>query len=270
MKTILITGTSSGIGRGTAQYFWERGWNVIATMRSPEKEMEFIQRERILVTRLDVVRKETIEASIAEGIRQFGKIDVLLNNAGYAAIGAFEAATDEQVRNQFDVNVFGVLQTTQAILPHFRMNGEGTIINVSSVGGRVAFPLLSLYHASKWAIEGFSESLFYELAAQNIKVKVVEPGNVATDFTGRSLDLLSDPSLNAYAAYSETVLQKQMASFETNVSTPELIAETIYEAATDTSSRLRYLSGADAHFLMDLRSNASEEEFMARITQQFS
>ena len=89
------------------------------------------------------------------------------------------------------------------------MNGEGTIINVSSVGGRVAFPLLSLYHASKWAIEGFSESLFYELVAQNIKVKVVEPGNVATDFTGRSLDLLSDPSLNAYATYSETVPQNK-------------------------------------------------------------
>ncbi|EHB68232.1 MAG TPA: short-chain dehydrogenase/reductase [Paenibacillus lactis] len=203
-------------------------------------------------------------------LKAFGKIDVLLNNAGYAAIGAFEAATEAQIKRQFDVNVLGVLRTTQALLPHFRQSDGGTVINVSSVGGRVAFPLLSLYHASKWAIEGFSESLFYEMAAHQIKVKLVEPGNVATDFTGRSLDLLTDTSLDAYASYTETVLQKQMNSFDVHASEPKLIAETIFEAATDPSDRFRYLVGADAHYLMDLRSKTSDEEFMAGITKQFS
>lgn len=270
MSTILITGASSGIGRETARYFWEKGWNVIATMRSPERETEFAGQERMLVTKLDVTRNDTIQSAVQEGIRTFGKIDVLLNNAGYAAIGAFEAATEAQIKRQFDVNVLGVLHTTQALLPHFRQSGGGTVINVSSVGGRVAFPLLSLYHASKWAIEGFSESLFYEMAAHQIKVKLVEPGNVATDFTGRSLDLLTDTSLDAYASYTETVLQKQMNSFDVHASEPKLIAETIFEAATDPSDRFRYLVGADAHFLMDLRSKTSDEEFMAGITKQFS
>ncbi|MEK5645207.1 MULTISPECIES: SDR family oxidoreductase [Paenibacillus] len=200
MKSILITGASSGIGKAAAQFFQQQGWNVIATMRSPEQETGLRSLERVLVTRLDVERKDTIEAAVAEGIDRFGRIDVLLNNAGYAAFGAFEAATDAQVRKQFDVNVHGVMQTTRALLPHFRAQGGGTVINVSSAGGRVAFPLLSLYHASKWAVEGFSESLYYELAEHNIRVKLVEPGNVATDFTGRSLDVLKDDSLEAYAA----------------------------------------------------------------------
>nr|WP_145164115.1 SDR family oxidoreductase [Paenibacillus terrae] len=269
MKSILITGASSGIGKAAAQFFQQQGWNVIATMRSPEQETGLRSLERVLVTRLDVERKETIEAAVAEGIDRFGRIDVLLNNAGYAAFGAFEAATDAQVRKQFDVNVHGVMQTTRALLPHFRTQGGGTVINVSSVGGRVAFPLLSLYHASKWAVEGFSESLYYELAKLNIRVKLVEPGNVATDFTGRSLDVLKDDSLEAYAAYTGTVMKKQLESFETQSSTPEHIAKTIYEAAVDPSPRFRYIAGPDAEFLLDLRSRVPEEEFMAGIAQQF-
>ncbi|MBB3131069.1 NAD(P)-dependent dehydrogenase (short-subunit alcohol dehydrogenase family) [Paenibacillus rhizosphaerae] len=269
MKSILITGASSGIGKAAAQFFQQQGWNVIATMRSPEQETGLRSLERVLVTRLDVERKETIEAAVAEGIDRFGRIDVLLNNAGYAAFGAFEAATDAQVRKQFDVNVHGVMQTTRALLPHFRAQGGGTVINVSSAGGRVAFPLLSLYHASKWAVEGFSESLYYELAEHNIRVKLVEPGNVATDFTGRSLDLLEDASLEAYAPYTGTVMKKQLESFETQVSAPEHIAKTIYEAAADPSPRFRYIAGPDAEYLLDLRSKVPEEEFMAGIAQQF-
>ncbi|MBB6670443.1 SDR family oxidoreductase [Cohnella nanjingensis] len=269
MNTILITGASSGIGRATARYFADQGWHVVATMRSPEQETELNQLPRVLVTRLDVEQPPTIQEAIASGIRQFGKIDVLLNNAGYAAFGVFEAADPEQMKRQFDVNVFGPMYATQAILPHFRSNGTGTIINVSSIGGRITFPLLTLYHASKWAVEGFSESLYYELGTQNIKVKVVEPGNVSTDFTGRSLDILSDETLESYRAYAETVLQKQMDSFQTNVSSPEAIAKAIYDAATDPSDRLRYLAGEDAHFLMNLRAGKPDEEFMEIIAANF-
>ncbi|ALC82960.1 MULTISPECIES: SDR family oxidoreductase [Bacillus] len=269
MKTILITGASSGIGRATANYFSERGWNVVATMRSPEKETELNRLDCVLVTKLDVERKATIQDAITKGIEHFGKIDVLLNNAGYAAFGPFEAATDVQVKKQFDVNVFGVMNSTKAILPHFRTNKAGMIINLSSIGGRVAFPLISLYHASKWAIEGFSESLYYELATQNIKVKVIEPGNIATDFTGRSLELIMDESLEVYKTYHEKVLQKQMESFQTNVSTPELVAKVIYEAAIDQTERFRYLAGEDAKFLENKRKESSDDEFMKFITSNF-
>ncbi|WP_028776066.1 SDR family oxidoreductase [Shimazuella kribbensis] len=269
MKTILITGASSGIGRAAANYFSEQGWNVVATMRSPEKETELDRLDRVLVTKLDVEQKETIQDAITKGIEHFGKIDVLLNNAGYSTFGPFEAATDLQMKRQFDVNVFGVFHTIQAILPHFRTNKEATIINISSIGGKVAFPFLTLYHASKWAIEGFSESLFYELAAHNIKVKVVEPGNVATNFTGRSLDVLSDDSLETYKSYVDTVMKKQLESFQTNVSKPEFIAKVIYEAATDQTNRFRYLAGGDAEFLNNMRKESSDEDFMTFITNNF-
>ncbi|WNC14160.1 SDR family oxidoreductase [Brevibacillus brevis] len=269
MKTILITGASSGIGRAAAVHFQKQGWNVVATMRTPELETELNRLDNVLVTKLDVVEQATIQSAIQEGKERFGRIDVLLNNAGYAAIGAFEAATESQIARQFDVNVMGVFRTTQAILPHFRSNKTGTIINISSIGGRVAFPLLTLYHASKWAIEGFSESLFYELAEHNIQVKVIEPGNVATNFTGRSLDVIVDGSLEAYKDYSERILQKQMESFRTAVSRPEVIAEAIFEAANDPSNRLRYVVGEDARFLMKVRSEMSDEQFMAMIEENF-
>ncbi|MCC3375068.1 SDR family oxidoreductase [Cohnella sp. REN36] len=269
MNTILITGASSGIGRATARHFAQQGWNVVATMRAPERETELNTLERVLVVRLDVEQPETIERAVSLGIERFGRIDVLLNNAGYAAFGVFEAAEPAQIKRQFDVNVFGTMRAVQAILPHFRANGAGTIINVSSVGGRVAFPLLSLYHASKWAIEGFSESLYYELGTQKIQVKVVEPGNVSTDFTGRSLELLSGESLPSYRDYAEAVTKKQLDSFQANASAPERIAETIYEAANDAGGRFRYLAGDDAAFLMGARAERTEEEFMGFIAANF-
>ncbi|PUA39228.1 short-chain dehydrogenase/reductase [Paenibacillus elgii] len=265
MKTMLITGASSGIGRATVKHFSERGWGVVATMRSPEKETELNRLDNVLVTQLDVEQKETIQDAIVKGIERFGKIDVLLNNAGYAAFGVFEAATEAQVKRQFDVNLFGVMNTIKAIMPHFRTNKEGMIINISSIGGRVSFPLLTLYNASKWAIEGFSESLYYELATQNIKVKVIEPGNIATDFTGRSLELITDDSIDMYRTFHQTVLQKQLESFEP-ASTPEMVAEVIYEAATDQIDRFRYLAGEDARFIMNMRKESSDEEFMNYIS----
>jgi short-subunit dehydrogenase len=125
-----------------------------------------------LVTRLDVEQQETIQEAIMKGIERFDKIDVLLNNAGYGTLGIFEAASDEQIRRQFDVNVFGLMRMTKAIIPHFRANKNGLIINISSMGGKLTFPTMSLYHATKFAVEGFTESLSFELAAQNIGEKL--------------------------------------------------------------------------------------------------
>src|SRR6218665_398777 len=177
-KTVLITGASSGIGKATSLYFARQGWNVIATMRNPEKETELVNEPNILVSRLEVNDPASINAAIAEGIAKFGKIDALINNAGYGQQGVFEAISTEKIQAQFDVNVFGTMNVTRAMLPHFRANQAGVIVNVSSGAGRVTTPLLSIYSASKFAIEGFSESLAFELDSQNIKVKIVEPGYI--------------------------------------------------------------------------------------------
>mgnify|MGYP001171534671 FL=1 len=143
-KTILITGSSSGIGKVTAKLFHEKGWNVIATMRTPEKERELTALENVLVARLDVQDHTSIHDAVQLGIKRFGKIDVLLNNAGYGAYGPLEATSIEKIRRQFDVNVIGLLDVTKAILPHFRQNKDGMVINVSSIAGKMAFPLGSL------------------------------------------------------------------------------------------------------------------------------
>jgi NADP-dependent 3-hydroxy acid dehydrogenase YdfG len=181
-KTILITGSSSGIGRATATLFHEKGWNVVATMRRPESESELNKLDRVLVTRLDVIDLESIQAAVKQGLDRFGKIDVLLNNAGFGVFGPLEATPLEKIREQFETNVLGLLATTKVLLPIFRANREGMIINVSSVGGKITFPLGSLYHGTKFAIEGISEALSFEMAEIGVKVKIVEPGAVRTNF----------------------------------------------------------------------------------------
>ncbi|WP_437972410.1 SDR family NAD(P)-dependent oxidoreductase [Sorangium sp. So ce260] len=157
-KTILITGSSSGLGRATAKHFHAKGWNVVATMRNPEREEELIRLDRVLVTRLDVQDLASIQAAVDAGISKFGRIDALMNNAGYGAYGPLEVTSLDKIRRQLDVNVLGVLATTKALLPHFRANRSGVIVNISSGGGRVTLPLGTLYHGTKFAVEGLSES----------------------------------------------------------------------------------------------------------------
>ena len=157
-ETILITGASTGIGKVTAKHFQSNGWNVIATMRTPEKETELSGLDRVLVTRLDVTDSASIETAVAEGIAKFGGIDVLMNNAGYGAYGPLEAFPMDNIRKQFDTNVIGLLEVTKAVLPHFRTRKSGIIVNISSIGGRMTFPLGTLYHGTKFAVEGLSEA----------------------------------------------------------------------------------------------------------------
>jgi NAD(P)-dependent dehydrogenase (short-subunit alcohol dehydrogenase family) len=186
-RTVLITGCSSGLGEATARLFAARGWNVAATMRNPEHGAALAALDNVLVARLDVQDQASIEAAVAEAIGRFGRIDVLINNAGYGLFGVFEATPREKVLEQFQVNVFGMMDVTRAMLPHFRANRSGVIINISSGGGVFALPMISLYCASKFALEGFSESLSYELAGLGILVKIVEPGGViSTNFGQRS------------------------------------------------------------------------------------
>lgn len=263
-KTILVTGASSGIGRATAKTFQKKGWNVIATMRSPEKETELNSLENTVVTKLDVLDLESIKSAIKEGIERFGKIDVVLNNAGYGLMGTFESASRESIIRQFGVNVQGLFDVTQQALPHFRSNKSGMFINISSVGGRMTFPLMPLYHSTKWAVEGFSESLRWEMAQIGVKVKVIEPGGVATDFGGRSLDLQHNPELTEYNAFVKAFMASMAQSMNPETMTkPEQIAEVIFEAATDGSDKLRYRAGADCEQLLGARDTMSDDAFFA-------
>ncbi|MGY3454025.1 SDR family oxidoreductase [Bradyrhizobium sp. USDA 4353] len=266
--TVLITGTSSGLGRATAKLFHARGWNVIATMRAPEIEVDLKSLERTQVVRLDVQDPESIAQAVRQGIAQFGKIDVLVNNAGYGAYGPLEATTAEDIRRQFDVNVFGPLSTIKALLPHFRTNRAGVIVNISSIGGLVAFPLGALYHGSKFAIEGLSEALAYELAPIGVQVKLVEPGMIATDFGGRSLVFSNDHSIAEYQPTVGAVMQA-FATASLQASKPEAIAEIVYEAATDNGPRVRFAAGDDAQRLIGSRKTSDEAAFMGQIRAAF-
>lgn len=270
-KTILITGSSTGIGRACAKFFQEKGWNVIATMRTPAKETELNTLDNVLVTRLDVQDLASIDAALQAGVDRFGKIDVLLNNAGYGLMGTFESIDRAAIQRQYDVNVFGLFDCTRAVLPHFRANSSGLILNVSSVGGRITFPLISPYHSTKWAVEGFSESLHYELAPLGIGVKIIEPGGVATDFGSRSLDFQHDESLTEYNEYVAKVMgnfQKMMDP--SAMSTAEYIAEIIYGAATDGSNQLRYQAGPDAVQFLAARDSMSDAEFFGMMNAQLN
>ena len=203
-KTVFITGSSSGIGKATALYFAERGWNVAATMRTPSSDHDLAKIKNIKLFRLDVTNEESIDAAFVSALAEFGQIDVVVNNAGYGAIGIFEKATTDQVKKQFDTNLFGVMNVIRLILPYFRKRRQGTIINVSSMGGLITFPIYSLYHGTKWAIEGFSEALLFELRPFNIKVKLVEPGAIKTDFYNRSQELFNKAGLEEYDEYEKT------------------------------------------------------------------
>ena len=251
-KTILITGASTGIGYATALLFQQQGWNVVATMRSPEKAAALAALKNVCCLRLDVTNPESISQAIEQTLQRFPSIDVLVNNAGYGLIGPFEACSLEQIERQFATNVFGLMAVTRALLPHFREQKAGIIMNVASIGGHMGFPLYSLYHATKWSVEGFSESLQYELEPFNIRVKIIEPGPIKTDFYDRSADLASKPGLTAYDAFVAKVMAATKKAGTTG-SPPEVTAQVIYRAATDGSRRLRYPAGGNAGALIFLR-----------------
>lgn len=247
VKTILITGASSGIGKATAKYFLEKGWNVAATMRSPDKN-DLKETSSLKKYRLDVTDIDSIKDAVKHSIKDFGKIDVLLNNAGYGAFGPMESATNEQIKNEFDVNVFGLLNVTRGILPHMRENKSGIIINISSVGGKITMPLGSLYHGTKFCVEGISESLNYELNSLGIKVKIVEPGGVKTDFGGRSL-VMFENSIEDYKPLV-TKMKKLLKRSDVMPSMPEDIAKVIYKAVISKNDKMRYVAGKDAKIML--------------------
>lgn len=271
-KTVLITGTSSGIGLATARHFAEEGWNVVATMRNPAAQKVLEPSDRLLVTGLDVTDPAGIAQAIDTGIARFGRIDVLVNNAGYGQYGLFEAIPAERIQAEFDVNVFGMMNVTRAMLPHFRANTQGMIINISSGAGLYTMPMISAYCASKFAVEGFSEALAFELAPQKILVKIIEPHGGVTDtaFNERAArDNAADPALTDYDPFVVQTRKAFAGMVAARSISADDVAWTIFEAATDGNDRLRYLVGHDARNFIKAKRELGDQEYVAFMRSHF-
>ena len=186
-RVILITGCSSGFGREIALLFAQKKWKVIATMRNIEDETFLKGKDNITRLQLDVTNSENIKSVVEKSINAFNQIDVLVNNAGYGTFGFFEEASEEEIMKQINTNQLSMIRMMQVILPHFRKNKRGKIINISSSAGRFSLPYTSLYNMTKFAIEGLSESLYYEYLLWNINVKIIEPGYFKTKFYDSAL-----------------------------------------------------------------------------------
>ena len=247
MKTVLITGCSSGYGLETARYFHAQGWNVIATMRAPREDI-LPQSDRLRVLALDV----TNPASIAAALEVAGPIDVLVNNAGIGALGAFEATPMDTIRDLFETNTFGVMAMTQAVLPQLRARRAGVVVNVTSSVTLARMPLVAAYTATKMAIAGFSASLALELEEFNVRVKMVEPGyGPTTRFTSNGGQRMEGLIPEPYAPFAQRVF----AAFgQTAAVTCERdVAEGVWRAANDETGQLRFPAGPDAVALAQSR-----------------
>ncbi|MGY0400177.1 MAG: SDR family oxidoreductase [Ostreibacterium sp.] len=252
-KTILITGASSGFGRLTVKTFHQKGWNVIATMRSPEKETELNQLDNVWVTLLDVLDKTTIKNVISEGLAKFGRIDALVNNAGYGIAGYLEEASEADVQKQMGTNFTGVVNTIQEITPTMRKQKSGVIVNITSLAGSVGMPMLSLYNASKFAVEGLSDSLQYELEPFGIQVKTIAPGAYKTNFgaatvfmEGNKKEDLELPREKFKKHYEAMVAQPPKPFGYGN---PQEVADLIYKCVV-SKTPIKNVIGKDAKMMV--------------------
>jgi NAD(P)-dependent dehydrogenase (short-subunit alcohol dehydrogenase family) len=236
MKTVLITGASSGIGEAAAQYFLGQGWRVAATARKPETLGAWSRTENVIALPLDVTSSDSVQTAIANALQRLGSLDVLVNNAGVGSAGPLEAIPLSDVEQHFQTNFFGPVRMIQEIVPIFREQKHGVIVNVSSIVGKFGVPFISPYCAGKFAMEGLSESLYYELRPFNIRIKLVEPGGIKTKFR----QVFAQH--NAYEPDLSAVDQRMQASsaVDSKLPGPESVAETIFKAATDGSEKLRY------------------------------
>ena len=240
MKTVLITGCSSGYGLETARRFHAEGWNVIATMRRPQRDI-LPNSDRLRVLALDVTDRDSIAAAIEEA----GPIDVLVNNAGIGVVGAFEATPMSHIRKVFDTNTFGVMAMTQAVIPQFRARRSGVVVNVTSTVTLASMPLAAAYTASKSAIQGFTGSLAHELEAFNVRVKLVEPGYAPTTRFARNTTMrVEDLIPAAYADFAAPIFAQFAAP--PLVTTETDVAGAVWQAANDLSGQLHFPAGADA------------------------
>jgi NAD(P)-dependent dehydrogenase (short-subunit alcohol dehydrogenase family) len=254
----LITGSSSGIGLATSLYLARRGYTVWATMRNLEKASELrkiIEAERLPIelAQLDVCDDSSVKEAVAQILQKSGRIDVLVNNAGYGLRGAIEEVSLDEWKRQFETNFFGVIRVTQAVLPQMRAQRSGAIVNISSVLGRMAIPFSGPYTASKFALEGLTETLRYELAPWNIKVVLIEPGFIATNFQQNAqLAQAAQSQDSPYALFKQASGRRVQRNIY-RAAPPERVAETIYRAIAHPTPKLRYAVGRDARLVLPLR-----------------
>jgi NAD(P)-dependent dehydrogenase (short-subunit alcohol dehydrogenase family) len=257
-KVVLITGASSGIGRATAALLAERGFNVFGTSRKPDK----IQTTGFEMLHLDVRSDESVEACVRRLMERTGRLDVLINNAAYGLMGASEETTLPQAKSLFEANFFGAVRVVNAVLPVMREQGSGQIINVSSLAGLVAWPFDGAYCATKYALEGYTESLLYEVKPFNIRVSIVEPDFFKSDFVN-SMQVADEP-IDDYAQ----MRQQAITIFEESMqrgADPIIVAKLILRIIEDESPRLRYRAGRAAIWIPRIRSIIPEGLFQAAI-----
>ena len=264
----MVTGSSSGIGFETSLLLARNGYHTYVTMRNLDKSKAITnlkQKEKLSleVLQLDVTSDESVKEAIHKITNEQERIDVLVNNAGYALVGPFEELSIEEFKEQFETNVFGVIRVTQAVLPIMRRQRNGTIVNISSIAGKIGFPLTSAYTSSKFALEGLSESIAYEIEQFGIKVILIEPGVIKTNFNN-NLKIGKRVTIDSNSPYVE-MTQKRISRFKPRFesgSPPIEVAKVILKAITsENQSELRYLVGNDAFKLMEIRNNMSEKEF---------
>ena len=272
-KVVIVTGSSSGIGYATSLLLARKGFYTYASARNIDKSASLgsianTERLPLKLIQLDVTDDSSIKAALEKIVLEKGRIDVLVNNAGYGLFGAFEDLTLDEIKAQFETNFFGVIRVTQHVLPTMRtQGGGGVIVNVSSINGRVAFPVISAYVSTKFATEGLSESIAYELGPFGIKVILIEPGAIGSNFMKGSV--LPKRALDPQSPYSELVkkVSAKIGSDHKNATQPEEVAKTIVDAILSGKPEFRYVVGSDAISLLEARKNMSFSEFQKMITQ---
>ena len=261
LKTVLIIGGNSMIGKYVVQRFAGEEWNVLATY-SDKRKAPKKTRKNLQFGVVDLENHKSIKKGIKKILKKHSTVDVLINCAGIVLMGATEAFSEKQIHRQMNVNFLGVVNTIQEVLPVMRKQKSATIINISSLCGLVTFPMLSLYHGSKWALEGFTESIYYELEPFNIKVKLIEFGGVKEDGLTSSV-ILPDKKLFEYEEFQQRIdFRECFPSF----SSPEEAAELIYNAAVDDSNKLRYIMGKEVLTYVNERQNfATDESYLDKM-----
>ena len=275
-KVALVTGSSSGIGFETALILARTGIHTYATMRNLEKSKNMIEIANtenlpLQAIQLDVNNDTSVKYAIDRIMAEKKRIDVLVNNAGYGLFGSLEDISIEEIKMQFETNFFWVIRVTKQVLPVMREQNSGIIINVSSVGGRIGLPVLSAYHSTKFALEGLSESISYEVEPFGIRVVIIEPGVIRTNIMNSSISTkrASDPK-SPYIKLMQKVESRFRSNMENASSPPEAVTKVILQAVTSENPELRYTVGNDAATLIQARTNMPDKEFQKMIMQNFS
>lgn len=265
-QTVLITGASSGIGRAAAELFHANGWNVVGTARDPAR-VEGLARDCLKLVSMELAEPVSIRTGISQALNCFGAIDVLVNNAGFGLFGFFEEATERMIDEQIATNLLGPIHAIRAILPHFRERRAGTIVNVTSLAAFVGPPLNSYYAATKWGLEGLSESLAAELKPFGIRCRLVEPGRTVTAYHDRWAGHETNP-ITDYDGVRERMFDAITPDLSTGFP-PEIVAEAIWRAATAAGPQMRFPGSPDAQAVFDLRDELGSEGFVTAMQKRF-